>query len=273
MAVTYAEKYSNLVDELFTKESITDAIVNNSYDWDGVQTIKVYGVDVPKLNDYTMSGINRYGTPEELGNTAKSYMLSQDKAFTFTIDKRSNLDTNGAMEAGAALSKTIRQVIIPEIDKYRLSKIVADAGTTSAVTALSKTNIYENVLKAQETLGENNVPDTDRVIFMPYNIYNLLKQDSNFVKQSDISQDMLIRGSFGLVDGLNVIPVASSLLPAGVGFVVAHRTATIGAQKLAEYRTHENPVGINGWLVEGRVYYDAFVLANKAKAIYVHKIA
>jgi hypothetical protein len=30
---------------------------------------------------------------------------------------------------------------------------------------------------------------------------------------------------------------------------------------------------INGWLVEGRLRYDAFVLNNKANAIYVHKIA
>ena len=33
--------------------------------------------------------------------------------------------------------------------------------------------------------------------------------------------------------------------------------------KLADYKIHENPQGINGWLVEGRIYYDAFVLNNK----------
>ena len=30
------------------------------------------------------------------------------------------------------------------------------------------------------------------------------------------------------------------------------------------FRTHNNPPGIDGWLMEGRVYYDAFTLANKA---------
>jgi len=35
------------------------------------------------------------------------------------------------------------------------------------------------------------------------------------------------------------------------------------------YKQHENPQGINGWLVEGRIYYDAFVLKNKKTAIYV----
>lgn len=35
-----------------------------------------------------------------------------------------------------------------------------------------------------------------------------------------------------------------------------------------KYKTHDNPPGINGALVEGRICYDAFVLENKAKAIY-----
>jgi hypothetical protein len=42
---------------------------------------------------------------------------------------------------------------------------------------------------------------------------------------------------------------------------------------LSEYKIHDNPPGINGWLVEGRVYYDAFVLENKKSAIYVFKTA
>ena len=43
--------------------------------------------------------------------------------------------------------------------------------------------------------------------------------------------------------------------------------------KLADYKIHENPQGINGWLVEGRIYYDAFVLKNKKAAIYLSKQA
>jgi hypothetical protein len=35
-------------------------------------------------------------------------------------------------------------------------------------------------------------------------------------------------------------------------------------------KVSENPPGINGWLVEGRVVYDAFVLESKKNGIYVH---
>lgn len=217
--VNYAEQYSKVIDEKFANASVTEALINRSYSWDGTQTIQVYGVDTPTLNNYNSTGTNRFGSPEELGNTKKAYTLTQDKAFTFTIDRRSNADTNFVMEAGSALERTIREVVIPEIDKYRLSKVVAGAGTTSEATPLTKSNAYEQVLKAQEALGEKNVPLQGRVLYVTYAVYNLLKQDSNFVKAGDISQDLLIKGSLGMVDGLNIIPVPSALLPENVAFV------------------------------------------------------
>ena len=50
--------------------------------------------------------------------------------------------------------------------------------------------------------------------------------------------------------------------------MIAHPVATVAPTKLEDYRIHQDPPGISGDLVEGRVCYDAFVLENKAKAIY-----
>ena len=55
--------------------------------------------------------------------------------------------------------------------------------------------------------------------------------------------------------------------------MVVNKNAVTSPVKLSEYKIHDNPPGINGWLVEGRVYYDAFVLSNKEKGVYVHKSA
>ena len=53
--------------------------------------------------------------------------MQKDRAFTFTIDKKSEDDTMGTMEAGAALRRQIDEVVIPEIDTYRIAKLVAGA--------------------------------------------------------------------------------------------------------------------------------------------------
>ena len=37
--------------------------------------------------------------------------------------------------------------------------------------------------------------------------------------------------------------------------------------KLTEYKIHTDAPGISGWLVEGRIRYDAFVLDQKKPAI------
>ena len=59
----------------------------------------------------------------------------------------------------------------------------------------------------------------------------------------------------------------------GLNFMIAHSIATVRPVKLAEYKIHTEPQGVSGSLVEGRIYYDAFVLDNKADAIYTHFIS
>lgn len=50
--------------------------------------------------------------------------------------------------------------------------------------------------------------------------------------------------------------------------MITHPVATVAPTKLEEYKIHQDPPGISGELVEGRIVYDAFVLDNKKMAIY-----
>ena len=73
------------------------------------------------------------------------------------------------------------------------------------------------------------------------------------------------------MDGVNIQKVPSRLLPENVNYILAHPVATTFAVKLAEYKVHDDAPGVSGSLVEGRVYYTAFVRNNKKVAIYVSK--
>lgn len=79
---------------------------------------------------------------------------------------------------------------------------------------------------------------------------------------------MRLRGVVSNLDGAAVQKVPASRLPSKFGFMLCHPCATVAPLKLQDYRIHSDPPGISGSLVEGRVVYDAFVLQNKAKAIY-----
>ena len=87
-----------------------------------------------------------------------------------------------------------------------------------------------------------------------------------------IGADLRLKGVISNLDGANVIRVPASRVPEGFGFLLAHPSATVAPVKLESYNTHQNPPGINGQLVEGRVVYDAFVLENKKMALYYQAV-
>lgn len=271
MPVNYAEKYSEKVDERFNLASVTQAAFNQDYDWDGVSTVNVYSVATAPLGDYQMSGKERYGVADELGTSIQAMTLTQDKSFTFTIDRRNYTDQMMVADVGRALRRQVDEVIIPTVDQYRLARLVAGAGSTSPAGPI--TNAYEAFLEGVTTLLDNKAPLAGTFAFIGTNFYKSIRLDSAFIQASDKAQEMLVTGQVGKVEGIPLIHVPLGYLPAGVEFVVTNRIAAVGPVKLTDYKTHDNPPGINGWLAEGRVYYDAFVLKNKAKVIYVRKSA
>lgn len=270
MTINLAEKYSTKIDEKFKLGSVTTPAVNNDYEFTGVKTVKVYSIPTVAMGDYTRSGNSRYGTPKELEDSVQELTLTRDRAFTFTIDKGNMVDQMMIKEAGKALARQIDEQVIPEIDIYRLSKIVANAGLASTPAAVTDKNAYSVFLDGQVALSDEKVPLVGRIAYVTPAFYKSIKLDATFVKASDIAQNMLVKGQVGMVDGVSIIVVPTTYMPDKTDFVITHPVACCAPIKLAEYKTHDNPPGINGVLVEGRIYYDAFILTNKAKAIYKH---
>lgn len=269
MAINYAEKYSPQVDERFKLGSLTTALVNNAYDWLGVATVKVYSVPTAEMNDYTLTGSNRYGTPAELNNEVQEMTLAKDRSFTFTIDKKSEDDTMGVMAAGAALARQIDEVIIPEIDTYRISKLVAGAPTANVIKdiAVTKANAYEKFLAVQEILDNKKVPTGGRICMCTPGYYNMLKLDEAFTKKGDMATKIAINGLVGEVDGVYIIKAPKSYFSENVNFLITNPIVMPAPIKLTEYKIHDDAPGISGHLVEGRIRYDAFVLDQKKDAI------
>jgi N4-gp56 family major capsid protein len=274
MAVNLASKYSQQVDERFKLKSLTDAATHQDYDWDGVKTVNVYSIATSAMNDYTRTGTGRYGVAAELDDTVAVYTLAKDRAFTFTIDQGNRKDSMNVREAGKALARQHDEVVVPELDIYRLTKwdaaAVANSGVPTA-TNITASNAYTSFLTATAYLDDNKVPQEGRIAFVTPAFYNFLKLDPTFLKASDLGQKMLINGQVGEVDGVKIVKVPTSYFPAKTPFIITHKSAMCAPKKLQDYKIHENPPGINGNLVEGRIYYDAFILDSRKKAIFAWK--
>src|ERR1035437_4276938 len=122
MAQNYAQKTLDMIDERFYKDAVTEPLVNNGIklDFSGVNTVTI----VTETN-YVRTGYNRFGALVELGDGVQSFVLTQDKAFTFSVDRGNMEDSMMVTEANKAVKRQIREVSIPTTDIYTIG--VADA--------------------------------------------------------------------------------------------------------------------------------------------------
>ena len=272
MAINLVTKFLPYVDEIFKNESKRSLLTNQDFDWTGAHTVKVYKVTTSTMNDYDRAGTgennSRYGAVAALGATTEEFTLTKDRSFTFAIDKLDVDETAQQVQASSALARQQREEIIPEVDTYVYNVMCTKAGNKPAAIALTAENIYDEILKASQALDEAEVPETQRVLLVTPATYKLMKQSSDITMETDIGEDMRLKGVISNLDGANVIKVPASRLPEKFGFLLAHPSATVSPVKLEEYKVHEDPPGISGSLVEGRICYDAFVLDNKTKALY-----
>ena len=266
-------KFQPLVDEKFTTESKKSLLTNQDYKWTGAHSIKIYKVSTSGMNDYDRRAENtenwsRFGPVGGLDAVTEEMVLKNDRSFTFAIDKLDTEETAQQLEAASALERQMREVVIPEVDTYTYGVMCANAGLKPAAVALTEENICSEIFKANTALDNAEVPETGRICVVTPDTYLLMKNSKEIHLETDIAEEMRIRGVIAMLDGAKVIKVPAPRLPDDFGFMIAHPVATVAPTKLEDYRVHRDPPGISGSLVEGRICYDTFVLDNKKNAIY-----
>ena len=272
MAIELTTKFLPYVDEQFSAESKKSLLTNQDFSWTGAHTVKVYKVGTSEMNDYDREGTganwSRYGAVKGLDATTEEMTLKKDRSFTFAIDKLDKDETQNQLAAASALARQNREVVIPEVDAYTYSVMAEKAGTKPEAKALTEENIYDEIIAGTEALDSAQVPESGRVLVITPAVNRLLKKNKEVSVETAIGNELRQKGVVGILDGMTVQSIPANRLPEGFGFMIVHPVATVAPVKLEDYTIHENPPGISGSLVEGRICYDAFVLDNKAKAIY-----
>jgi hypothetical protein len=280
MAQNLAATYQKEIDEVFRLKSVTDSIINKGVrlTFNGVNSVSIYGVSTVSETNYVRSGTNRFGSLAELDTTKQTFVLSQDKSFTYTIDRGNYEDSMMVQEAGSTLKRQIEVVCVPNTDIYRLTTLHAYAvaqsftATNSGTTSTAST-AYTKFLDMQSILDNKFVPAEGRVAFVTPAYLSFLKLDANFTKPSDIVAKNLITGQVGECDGVKVVKVPVSYLPAKAEVLLVHETTLVAPSKFETFRILKEVQGVDGWVVEGRRYYDAFIPTQAGKGIVITQTA
>ncbi len=277
MAQYYASASLKVLDERYFRKSLTADIVNNGMrlEFNGKNSVTIYNVDTVAENDYIRSGTNRFGALIELGTGTQTFVLSQDKSFTFTVDRGNLEDSMMAQEVAKAVKRQVREVSVPATDIYTLAtaSAYAVANSRGATAATTNSNAYQQVIAQKAAMIDDLIEPDNIHMFVSQSKYNLLRRDPEFKVASDGAYKDVKSGNVTEVDGMKIHVVPASYMPTNVNFLFIASDVLIRPMKFDMVRTLDNVQGIDGWVAEGRRYYDVFIPSNKGKAIRYHKEA
>lgn len=219
MAHTQMERYSALVDAKLRKTLVTrdNVIFNNNYEGDpkaGAVKIPVRDTEVT-ARDYDKAN----GLTAAAGSTTYLIVtIDKDVAVNEVIDGFDAASVPDGIvaerldSAGYSLANSLDQDAITELE-------TVGTAMTSTV-ALTKTTAYETVVDARTALSNAGVPSDGRWLIVAPSVYALLLKSSDFVKQSDLSQELVATGAIGKIAGFAVYE--SNNLAANTEFIAGH---------------------------------------------------
>jgi hypothetical protein len=275
--INYASKMEKKTSDLVKLARKSKGFTNNDWDWDGVDTIKVSTLSDPDIVDYVPNGDNRYGNSSEIEDTQQSWTLTEDRAWSKTIDKKNIDDAQGIRRPGKYLAQVTRNKMVPEIDAYLFQTLVTagavyDRDDIVADTPVDATTAFNVFTDITADITDREAPEEGRVAAMTAAYYNKLKQ-GGFVLDTPGFEKSRHSGDLGMVDNCKVEIVPSTRLPLNVDLIISHPSVLVSPEKLVDYKVHDNPKGISGYLIEYRHRYDGFADINKIYSVGIHKKA
>ena len=270
MAINLHSKYEKAIATALVRESLISGKLNNEYSFSGVRTVKISTPQTVPLVDYTRNGTSRYGTPQEMQDTVQEMTMSQDKSFSLTVDKGNNADQSGIKAAGKMLALQIKERVVPMKDQYTFMRLAQLAGNVVGnPTALTKSTVLDRIFEGSRVLNDAEIPADGRTLYVPAAVYKLLLLSDEFIKLEALGKKSVAKGEVGMVDGMTVVSVPAGRWPANVNFMIVYKNSATAPSKINDTKLHQDPPGISGNLLEGRFYYDVFVIGARAAGIYV----
>lgn len=280
--INLATKYSPKVVDKFYLDSVVLGKTSKEYDWDGVQSIKVWTINTYNPTDYNKPANDnaitgqhqRYGYTYEVADTIQTMTLTQDKAVSLSVDKGNNTEQMLIKNSGKVLALEMREKFIPMFDKYCLGVWgdPANCGTVTELASPSKDNILDAVSAHVTALRNKFATVDDAYCFIGETNYALLLMAKEFINYNNPSfaPQHLEKGVMGKVRGLQIVPVPDSyFVDTNINFVTVKRSAVLAPTKIKDMKVHTDPVGISGALMEIRWLFDAFVLDTKKDGLAV----
>jgi len=292
-SIALAQKFQPILDEIYKASSLTARMDAK------IKPVNFAGANVVQVFKTTPIGLGKYnrvsGYPAgQVVGSWETLTLATERGRAFVIDRMDDEETLG-MAFGTLAGEFIRTQVAPELDAYRFSKYASTSSINAATPATLDANTIIPALDAAKlALDKDEVPSEGRILYISDACLSLLEgKVSRFLSNENNVDKRVMRYS-----GMDVVMVPQTRFYKGVtlddgaavdaggyaktvstgkdiNFMIIHPSAVLQVVKhdaLKVFTPEENQT-TDGWLVQYRIYHDAFVLANKLKGVYLHNKA
>ena len=262
MAHASQERYSALVDAKLRATLVTrdNAIFNNRYEG----SPKAGKVKIPVRD--TEVAVKAYdkanGVDADAGTTTYLDLdIDNDEAVNEIIDGFDAASVPDGITAERLDSAGYSMAL--SIDKKSIEALQSAEGAnvSATKTACTASTAYKEALAAKRTLSRNGVPQAGRWMIVSPEYLEILMQDDRFIKQGDLSQQLVQTGAVGRVAGFTVFE--DTTLGEKVDFIAGHPNWFTRIEEWSE------PVAVNDLKGSGTFIGACAVQGRK---IYAHKV-
>lgn len=205
MAHENQERWSKFVDVKLRNNLVTrdNLIFNARYEGDpkaGKVKIPVRDTEVAVKKYDKAKGLD----PETGSTTYLDLNIDHDEAVNELIDGYDAASVPDGIVAERLDSAGYSLGL--SIDKKSIEALQAVSGATISATktAVTETNAYKLVLEAKRVLSRKGVPADGRFLIVAPEFLEVLMLDDHFIKQGDLSQELVQNGVIGKIAGFNV---------------------------------------------------------------------
>lgn len=290
--IALATKFQPILDEIYKAASLTARMdaMTKPVDHAGANVVSIFKTNPIGLGTY--SRVTGYPAGQITG-AWETLTLATERGRAFTIDRMDDEETLG-MAFGTLASEFIRTEVAPELDAYRFAKYAATSSINAATpTTLTADTILTALDAAKVALDEDEVPREGRVLYISDTCNGFLESKvSRFLgNESSVNRTVTTFDNMPVVmvpqtrfynavdlDAGATVAAGGYAMSSGgkqINFMIIHPTAVLQVTKhalLKVFSPDENQTS-DGWLIQYRIYHDAFVFANKLNGIYLHRKA
>ncbi len=285
MAYNYVDVFLSELQQKYARELTSAALTTDRVQFVGAKTIKIPRLDVAGYKDHNRSGgWNR----QNISNDFELKVLTFDRDVEFFVDAMDVDETNQILSAANITNVFEQEQAIPELDKYRYSKLYADLvalGKTPDTTALTIENVLQVYDNLMEKMDEASVPESGRILYATPHVYKLLKQAQEMQRFINVqSNNGVINRVVRQLDDVTLVKVPSDRMKTVFDFTDG-AVPGVGAKQINMILVHPSavlapikhtaiylwPPGSHtqgdGYLYQNRRYTDLFIIERKADGV------